>query len=127
MSDAELRDATLAVEVQLPNGKTVSGRPIYFRTGMRIQGLLDTFVVRGTQKSFDEMWDVFTKETGVTEPMIKAACPDIGVSEILDLVRRFIYLLRPGRTAVQEPSTTPVSTTGRARSKKKRGRKVIQD
>lgn len=111
MPDLELRDSTTGVDVELPNGFVVRGRPIYFRTGMTIQGLMDAFVHEGTQESFDRMFDAFSRETGITEQQIKDGCPTVTISEIMDLIRRFIYLLRPGRTAVQASRATPGSIT----------------
>jgi hypothetical protein len=110
MSDSELRDAALRVDVELPNGTHIAGRPVYFRTGMALQAKMDDYVVKGTQKSFDVMFDAFREATGITEDEIQAGCPTITVPEIMDLIRRFIYLLRPGRTAAQVPGPTPAST-----------------
>jgi hypothetical protein len=110
MPDAELRDAYVSVEVELPNGEKIAGRPIHFRSGMILQGLMDDYVLQGTQKSFDAMFDAFTQTTGITEAAIDAKCHPISLPEILDLVRRFIYLLRPGRTAVQAKDGTPAAT-----------------
>jgi len=114
MSDSELRDAEVRVDIELPNAKVLAGRPIPFRAGLQLQSLLNTFVMDGEQKSFDAMWDAFTQATGITEAAVVAACPNITAGEILDLIRRFIYLLRPGRTAAQVPAGTPAATAAPA-------------
>lgn len=107
MPDLEARDAYVAVTLELPNGKTIQGRPIPWRTGMRLQAALNVFAMSGEQKDFDALWSDFVTATGITEEQLATLDPQLSLLELLDLIRRFTYLLRPGRTAVQVPAATP--------------------
>lgn len=110
MPDREAQDAVLGVQVQLPNGTTVTGRLVPFRQGLKIKALLYHFSETMEQQDFDALWAAFSGVTGVTEDQLTALCPDITLLELTDLISRFIYLLRPGRTAVQDPTSTPAAT-----------------
>jgi hypothetical protein len=110
MPDAELRDATFEVEVELPNQAKIAGRSIPWRKGLQIKGLLHAFYDTEAQEDFDKVWELFSTATGITEQRVTELCPSITYMELINLINRFIYLLRPGRTGVQVPTPTPVST-----------------
>lgn len=107
MSDIEIRDAYVAVEVDLPNGQKVAGRSIPWRVGMRIKALISAFIDQGTQESFDELFAAFSQATGITEAQLTALDPNLTLLELVDLFSRFIYRLRPGRTAAPASAGTP--------------------
>ena len=109
MPDAELRD-TFAVDVELPDGQQITGRSIPWRKGLHIKGLLATFYDTEAQVDFDKAWTAFSEATGITESQVIERCPSITYLELVNLINRFIYLLRPGRTAVQVQSSTPDAT-----------------
>ncbi len=110
MPDPEGRDAYFAVEVELPDGQRITGRSIPFRAGMRIKLLLYRFSETLEQTDFDALWEELAQATGVTEARLTAQCPSITLLELTDLISRFIYLLRPGRTAAQVSTGTPAAT-----------------
>lgn len=107
MSDNETRDAYVAVEVDLPNGSTVRGRPIPWRAGMKIKGLVNTFLATEQQEDFDTMFAAFQEATGVGETQLSAADPSLGLVELVDFINRFISRPRPGRTAAPASAATP--------------------
>ena len=115
---SEERDAYVAVEVELPNGKTLPGRPVPWRTALRIKSLLAEFVEHGNhgedhavfQASFDALFLAFSEATGLTEAQIAAADPDLTLLEFVDFMGRFIYRLRPGRTAALALVPTPLAS-----------------
>ena len=101
MPDIETRDALMAVEVDLPNGRKVSGRPVPWRAGRNIKALLATYWETASQTDFDAMFTAFTAASGIDEATLLAAQPDLTILELVDFINRFIYLLRPARTAAQ--------------------------
>lgn len=120
MHDVEARDAIALVEVDLPNGTKVAGRTIPWRVGMTIKVLISEFIAAGDQKTFDKMFETFSKATGISERDIFAADPNVTLLELVDLISRFIYRLRPGRTAARSDAETPAPPQPSRR--RKRGR-----
>jgi len=114
MTDRHARDAWFEVELDLPNGKTVKGRSIPFRTGLALKQKIYKFADTMEQADFDDLWKTFEEATGVTEAECRRLCPDMTLLEVTDLVSRFIYVLRPGRTAAQKRSGTPDATAAPA-------------
>jgi hypothetical protein len=110
MPDREARDAYFEVEVDLPDGQKITGRSVPFRQGLALKILLYKFSETMEQVDFDALWTAFEQATGITEAQLTVRCPSITLLELTDLISRFIYLLRPGRTAAQVPHTTPAST-----------------
>lgn len=113
MSDHETRDALIRVDIDLPNGKVLSGRPIPFRTGMTIKALLAQYWETASQEDFDRLFAAFSDATGIDEATIVAQQPDLSLLELTDFISRFIYLLRPGRTAAQVSAATPAAPASR--------------
>lgn len=107
MPDNETRDALIAVEVDLPNGRKISGRPVPWQAGRRIKALLATYWETATQQDFDAMFTAFTAASGIDEAALVAAQPDLTILELADVINRFIYLLRPARTAAQVSPNAP--------------------
>lgn len=110
MPDQEARDAVVSVEVDLPNGKGVSGHLIPWRKGLELKALLYRFSETMEQEDFDRLWARFEGQTGITERELQEKCPSLTLLELTDLISRFIYLLRPGRTAAQVSTGTPDAT-----------------
>lgn len=110
MPDQETRDATVAVEVDLPNGRKVAGRLIPFRTGLALKEKLYKFSETMKQADFDDLWNAFAGATSITEEQLKELCPNITLLELTDLISRFIYLLRPVPTAAQGQNGTRAAT-----------------
>lgn len=113
MSDTELRDTFIGVELELPNGRMLQGRIIRWRAGMRVKALLTEFLLVPTQERFDTAWQAFSELTGITQDQVEALCPDISLGELLDMVNRFTYLRRDGATAAGTPTgPAPTSAPG---------------
>lgn len=108
MSDTEARDAYLAVDVELPNGTTIKGKPLPFGVAKRLL-LLDEQFTKGADPSASlfPMLNEFAEHTGITEDQVLAACPDIQLGEVIDLVRRFFFSRRTVATATPLPVTNP--------------------
>lgn len=117
MPDTDARDAYIDVEVELPNLTHITGHLIGFRTGLALKALLYKFSATMEQVDFDALWAKFETATGITEKaLIKkvgrlpSGEPNITLLELTDLISRFIYALRPGRTAARQETMTPAST-----------------
>lgn len=107
MSDPELRDAYIGVELELPNGKMLQGQIIRWREGMWVKALVMEYLILPTQEKFDAAWEAFSALTGITEARIQELCPDISLGEVLDAVNRFTYLRRNGAIAAGKQPSGP--------------------
>lgn len=99
-SNPECRDATVRVDVELPNGTLVSGRIIPWRKAMALILKADEFTRKGgsPDKTIVPVFEEFSQLTGVTFEQLEALCPDLTLGEIVDVMNRFFYALRPGPT-----------------------------
>jgi len=121
MPDHDARDSYIDVELELPNGKHITGHLIGFRTGLATKALLYRFSETLEQADFNKLWAKFEEGTGITEAALiekvgklPSGEPMITMLELTDLISRFIYAMRPGRTAARLGTPTPGSTADRA-------------
>jgi hypothetical protein len=103
--DPEARDTFVTVELELPNKQKLQGRIIPWRKGMQLKALLLEFIGVPSQENLDKAFAEFSAQTGLTEAAIMDRCPDISIGELVDLMNRFTYLLRDGRTAAVRMAT----------------------
>lgn len=108
MSESEARDAYVGVEVPLPNGKTVTGKPIPYPEAMGLLVLSEQFLVgeAAPSTSIIPALQQFETLTGITGERLKALCPDISLGEVIDIMQRFFYWRRTAPT-VAPPSLAP--------------------
>lgn len=100
MSEAETRDAYVAVEVPLPNGQIVSGKPVPFPVAMKLLGMIDGFYKGGDpDKTILPALAQFAEVTGIVDTDVLAKCPDLSLGELIDVMQRFFYQRRPAPTA----------------------------
>jgi len=106
MSESEARDAYVGVEVPLPNGKTVTGKPVPYRDGMRLLVLSEAFLAGGAPTdTLVPMLAQFEQLTGITGEKLETLCPGISLGEVLDVAQRFFYWRRTAPIVVpQNPS-----------------------
>jgi hypothetical protein len=105
MSDPEIRDAHVGVEIELPNGTFVRGKPIPWREGMKIKALLLDFIGLPSEENFRLAFGAFEGATGLTAEVLHTSDPDMTLGEMVDFMNRFTYLLRPGRSAAGNQAT----------------------
>jgi hypothetical protein len=121
MPDNDARDSYIELELELPNGAPITGHLIGFRTGLTLKALLYKFSETLEQEDFNKLWAKFEEATGITEAALieklgklPSGEPKITMLELTDLISRFIYALRPGRTAARLGTMTPGSTVAPA-------------
>lgn len=101
MSEAEARDAYVGVEVPLPNGKAITGKPVPYREGMHLLVLSEQFLQGAAPSdSIIPALQRFEELTGITGERLHAACPDISLGEVIDVMQRFFYWRRTAPTVV---------------------------
>lgn len=110
MPDAEARDAYVAVEVPLPNGKIARGKPIGLKSAREMILLSDAFGAGGNaQTTLLPLLEMFATHTGLTEDALLALDPDLTMGDLIDVVNRFFYSRRPARSNGSGPSPAPAS------------------
>lgn len=114
MPDTEARDAYVAVEVDLPNGAKISGKPVPYPDAMRMLVQSEQFYagVPLTDSVLPMLTD-FERITGITQAKLLALCPDLSLGEVVNLVQRFFYWRRSAPTAPpSSPSPAPAPSSG---------------
>lgn len=100
MSDTEARDAYLGVEVDLPNGQRVTGKPIPYGEAMRLMALSDQWAAGGNPKeTLLPVLESFHRLTGITMEEIGRKDPNMSLGDVLGLINRFFFLRSPERVA----------------------------
>lgn len=104
MPDTEARDAYVAVEVPLPNGTIVRGKPIPWKAATELVLLSDAFASGGKPaETLVPLLTKFAALTGITEEVLLGLCPDLTLGEVVDLVNRFFYSRRPAPSNGKPP------------------------
>jgi hypothetical protein len=107
-TDAEARDAYLGVEVDLPNGAKIIGKPVPFPDAMRMMLQSEQYYAGATLgDSVVPMLTDFARITGVTQDKLLALCPDLTLGEVVNLVQRFFFWRRNAATGA--PGNPPAS------------------
>lgn len=112
MSDSEARDAFLAVDVDLPNGAKINGRPVPYPQAMRMLLLSEQFYAGAPpSESIIPLLELFEQTTGITQEKLLGACPNLSLGEVVNLVQRFFYWRRSVPTAPPSPPAASPSGT----------------
>jgi len=113
MPDAEARDAYVAVEVPLPNGKIARGKPIGLKQAREMILLSDDFSAGGNPKdTLLPLLEMFEQATGITEAYLLGLDPDLTMGDLIDVVNRFFYWRRPARPAAPAAPVSPAASGG---------------
>lgn len=113
MSQADDRDAYVAVEVPLPNGIIARGKPIPWKAAQDLILLSDAFAAGGRPSAtLVPLLEGFAAATGITEAYLLDRCPDLTMGELVDLINRFFYSRRPARTGGPTSPAVPAGNGG---------------
>ncbi|HWP38947.1 MAG TPA: hypothetical protein VNL18_15480 [Gemmatimonadales bacterium] len=100
MSDLETRDAYLGVEVALPNGATVRGKPIPYGEAVRLMALADEWASGGDPKTtLLELLESFHRLSGITREEIMRRDPDLTLGDMMGVITSFFFQPSRGRAA----------------------------
>lgn len=97
MSDeSEVIAADVYVEMPLPNGLTVRGKPVPYPVARKILALLQVFDQTGDYNlALVPAMEAFTAVTGITDDQIMAVCPDLSLGELTTAMLHFFFRRRP--------------------------------
>jgi hypothetical protein len=99
---SEDRDAYLAVEVPLPNGKVAKGKAIGLKKARELILLSDSFT-SGSKEALTPLLEEFARVTGITEDYLLELDPELTFGDLIGVMNSFFYWRRPARAAPTNP------------------------
>lgn len=109
MSNTEARDAHVGVEIDLPTGRRITGRPVRYADAVALILTIDEFQAGAAPRdTLVHLLAEFQRLTGLTD----ADFADLSLGEVIDVMNRFFYHRRPAATATAPPpGSVPVPSS----------------
>jgi hypothetical protein len=111
--ESEVIHADVGVPFHLPNGRTLTGRPVAYPQARRIMALLHEYDRTGNfEQTIEPALVQFGELAGIPDEDVMRLCPNMSLGELVVAIQRFFFHRRPaiGNGAakpVQPDSTKP--------------------
>ena len=114
LDESEVIQADVGMELELPNGAKLRGKPVSYFDARRIMALLHTFDRTGDyEQTMVPALEQFSQLTGITDDMIMQAYPEATLGDVTTAVQRFFFLRHRNTANGAAKRAMPESTRAR--------------